>query len=99
MTPPLPPFYKLYKKTRKMVRVGFPKDKIPNKIYKTQCFPSVSILPTFLFQSKIRSRTNECLSAQRMKSSRPEGPKAGPKGRTLEVGAWRAPRLLFVNIL
>ena len=27
-------------------------------------------------------------------SSRPEGPKAGPKGRNLEVGARRAPRLL-----
>ena len=29
-----------------------------------------------------------------MLSSRTEGPKAGPKGRNLEVGAWRAPRLL-----
>ena len=33
--------------------------------------------------------------ARRTKSSRPEGPKAGPKGRNLEVGAQRAPRLLF----
>ena len=32
--------------------------------------------------------------ARRTKSSRPEGPKAGPKGRYLEVGARRAPRLL-----
>ena len=32
--------------------------------------------------------------ARRTKSSRPEGPKAGPKGRKLEVGARRAPRLL-----
>ena len=32
--------------------------------------------------------------ARRTKSSRPEGPKAGPKGRRLEVGARRAPRLL-----
>ena len=29
-------------------------------------------------------------------SSRPEGPKAGPKGRKLEVRARRAPRLLVV---
>ena len=36
--------------------------------------------------------------ARRTKSSRPEGPKAGPKGRHLEVGARRAPRLLvFYN--
>ena len=28
------------------------------------------------------------------KSSRPEGPKAGPKGRQLEVGPRRGPRLL-----
>ena len=33
--------------------------------------------------------------AQRTMSSRPEGPKAGPKGRNLEVGARRAPRLLW----
>ena len=33
--------------------------------------------------------------ARRTKSSRPEGPKAGPKGRYLEVGARRAPRLLL----
>ena len=32
----------------------------------------------------------------RTKSSRPEGPKAGPKGRQLEVGARRAPRLLVL---
>ena len=32
--------------------------------------------------------------ARRTKSSRPEGPKAGPKGGNLEVGARRAPRLL-----
>ena len=32
--------------------------------------------------------------ARRTKSARPEGPKAGPKGRKLEVGARRAPRLL-----
>ena len=31
---------------------------------------------------------------QRIKSSRPEGPKAGPKGCQLEVGAQMAPRLL-----
>merc|ERR1719510_643352 len=36
--------------------------------------------------------------ARRTKSSRPEGPKAGPKGRKLEVGARRAPRLLFLYI-
>ena len=36
--------------------------------------------------------------ARRTKSSRPEGPKAGPKGRRLEVGARRAPRLLVYNI-
>merc|ERR1711888_152912 len=35
---------------------------------------------------------------RRTKSSRPEGPKAGPKGRYLEVGARRAPRLLVFNI-
>ena len=34
--------------------------------------------------------------ARRTKSSRPEGPKAGPKGRYLEVGARRAPRLLVI---
>ena len=34
--------------------------------------------------------------ARRTKSSRPEGPKAGPKGRKLEVGARRAPRLLVL---
>ena len=33
-----------------------------------------------------------------MKSSRPEGPKAGPKGRQLEVGPRRGPRLLVLNI-
>ena len=32
------------------------------------------------------------------KSSRPEGPKAGLKGRKLEVGARRAPRLLVPHI-
>ena len=32
--------------------------------------------------------------ARRTKSNRPEGPKAGPKGRSLEVRARRAPRLL-----
>ena len=37
--------------------------------------------------------------ARRTKSSRPEGPKAGPKGRKLEVGARRAPRLLVLTIL
>ena len=31
-------------------------------------------------------------------SSRPEGPKAGQKGRNLEVGARRAPRLLVMYI-
>ena len=36
--------------------------------------------------------------ARRTKSSRPEGPKAGPKGRQLEVGAQRAPRLLVYSI-
>ena len=35
--------------------------------------------------------------ARRTKSSRPEGPKAGPKGRKLEVGARRAPRLLVMD--
>ena len=35
--------------------------------------------------------------ARRTLSSRPEGPKDGPKGRTLEVGARRAPRLLVIN--
>ena len=34
--------------------------------------------------------------ARRTKSSRPEGPKAGPKCRYLEVGARRAPRLLVI---
>ena len=32
--------------------------------------------------------------ARRTKSRMPEGQKAGPKGRQLEVGAQRAPRLL-----
>ena len=36
--------------------------------------------------------------AWRTLSSRPEGPKAGPKGLSLEVGARRAPRLLVVHI-
>ena len=36
--------------------------------------------------------------AWRTLSSKPEGPKAGQKGRTLEVGARRAPRLLVFNI-
>ena len=36
--------------------------------------------------------------ARRTKSSRPEGPKAGPKGRYLEVGARRAPRLLVLHM-
>ena len=35
--------------------------------------------------------------ARRTKSSRPGGPKADPKGRNLEVGARRAPRLLVSN--
>ena len=35
--------------------------------------------------------------AWRTLSSRPEGPKAGPKGRSLEVRARRAPRLLVVQ--
>ena len=35
--------------------------------------------------------------ARRTKSSRPEGPKAGPKGRQLEVGARRAPRPLVAS--
>ena len=34
--------------------------------------------------------------AWRTLSSRPKGPKAGPKGRNLEVGAQRAPRLQYV---
>ena len=33
------------------------------------------------------------LTLGRTKSSRPQGPKVGPKGRKLEVGAQRAPRL------
>ena len=33
------------------------------------------------------------------KSSRPEGPKAGPKGQELEVGAQHAPRLLVNYII
>ena len=37
--------------------------------------------------------------ARRTKSSRPEGLKAGQKGRKLEVEARRAPRLLVNNIL
>ena len=48
-----------------------------------------------------KSRGSHGLSAwraRRMKSSRPEGPKAGPKGRKLEVGARRAPRLLVRNV-
>ena len=36
--------------------------------------------------------------ARRTKSSRPEGPKAGPKGRKLEVGPRRGPRLLVLYI-
>ena len=36
--------------------------------------------------------------AWRTLSSRPEGPKAGPRGRNLEVGARRAPRLLLLHI-
>ena len=36
--------------------------------------------------------------ARRTKSSRPEGQKAGLKGRQLEVGAQRAPRLLVFYI-
>ena len=36
--------------------------------------------------------------ARRTKSSRPEGPKAGPKGRKLEVGPQRGPRLLYIYI-
>ena len=42
------------------------------------------------------------LSARRVrrtKSRRPEGPKGGPKGHRLEVGARRAPKLLVFNIL
>ena len=35
--------------------------------------------------------------ARRTKSRRPEGPKAGPKGRQLEVGARRASRLLVAG--
>ena len=35
--------------------------------------------------------------ARRTKSGRPEGPKAGPKGHQLEVGARMAPRLLVDN--
>ena len=35
---------------------------------------------------------------KKMKSSRPEGPKAGPQGRQLEVGPRRGPRLLVNNI-
>ena len=42
---------------------------------------------------------NNVLRARRTKSSRPEGPKAGPKGRYLEVGARRAPRLLVCCML
>ena len=34
---------------------------------------------------------------KKMKSSRPEGPKAGPQGRQLEVGPRRGPRLLVNN--
>ena len=34
----------------------------------------------------------------RTQSRMPEGQKAGPKGRQLEVGAQRAPRLLVKNI-
>ena len=37
--------------------------------------------------------------AWRTLSSRPEGPKAGPKDRSLEVGARRAPRLLVNTYL
>ena len=37
--------------------------------------------------------------ARRTKSSRPEGPKAGPKGRQLEVGARRAPRPQVIIII
>ena len=37
-------------------------------------------------------RGSHGLSARRTLSSRPEGPKAGPKGRSLEVGARMAPR-------
>ena len=36
--------------------------------------------------------------ARRTKSRMPEGQKAGPKGRQLEVGAQRAPRLLVPDI-
>ena len=35
--------------------------------------------------------------ARRTKSRRPEGPKGGPKGHRLEVGARRAPKLLVYN--
>ena len=38
-------------------------------------------------------KEEEALRAKR----RPEGPKGGPKGHRLEVGAWRAPKLL-VNL-
>ena len=34
--------------------------------------------------------------ARRTKSRRPEGPKGGPKGHRLEVGARRAPKLLVI---
>ena len=36
--------------------------------------------------------------ARRTKSRRPEGPKGGPKGHRLEVGARRAPKLLVPDI-
>ena len=36
----------------------------------------------------------DVIKQARRAQSRPEGPKAGPKGRNLEVGARRAPRLL-----
>ena len=49
-----------------------------------------------------RGRGSHGLSARRAwrtLSSRPEGPKAGPKGHSQEVGARRAPKLLVFNIL
>ena len=66
--------------------------------------PSVRPLPKNIASYIANAHTmrgSHGLSAQRVrrtKSSRPDGPKASPKGRRLEVGARRAPRLLVYYI-
>ena len=62
------------------------------KFLKKNCEPTSALFHTSNLLPVDQEFSNS--ATRRTKSIRPEGPKANPKGHQLEVGVWKAPRLL-----